>query len=92
MPQDALAVYLMGDPAFVVTPTAHNERYKIVVHYADRDLLQSGWLVGEQTIANTGGVVAAHMGSGKIVLIGFRAQHRAQTYGTFKLLFNNLIG
>jgi hypothetical protein len=91
MPQDALAVYLMGNPAFALTPTAHNERYEIVVRYADRDLLQSGWLVGEQNIAGTAGVVAAHMGTGKIVLIGFRAQHRAQTYGTFKLLFNTLI-
>ena len=92
MPSDALAVYLMGSPAFVLTPTAHNERYEVIVRYADRDLLQSGWLVGEETLARTGGVVAAHMGSGKFVLIGFRAQHRAQTYGTFKLLFNTLIG
>lgn len=92
MPADALAVYLMGNPAFALTPTAHNERYEIVVKYADRDLLQSGWLIGEDTLARTGGVVAAHLGSGKIVLIGFRTQHRAQTYGTFKLLFNNLIG
>ncbi len=91
MPQDALAVYLMGSPAFVLTPTQHNERYEVVARYADRDLLQSGWLVGEDTIAKTGGVVAAHVGSGKIVLIGFRTQHRAQTYGTYKLLFNTLI-
>jgi hypothetical protein len=91
MPQNALAVYLMGNPAFILTPTAHNERYEVVARYADRDLLESGWLVGEGTLAKTGGVVVAHMGVGKIVLIGFRAQHRAQTYGTFKLLFNNLI-
>ena len=91
MPSDALAVYLMGDPAFILTPTAHNERYEMVVRYAERDLLQSGWLVGEDNLAGTGGVVAAHMGAGKIVLIGFRAQHRAQTYGTYKLLFNTLI-
>ncbi len=91
MPQDALAVYLMGNPAFILTPTAHNERYEIVARYADRDLLQSGWLVGEDTLAKTGAVVTAKVGTGKIVLIGFRAQHRAQTYGTFKLLFNNLI-
>ena len=91
MPQDAFAVYLMGNPAFVLTPTAHNERYEVVVRYADRDLLQSGWLVGEDTIARTAGVVAAHMGSGKIVLLGFRTQHRAQTHGPYKLLFNTLI-
>ncbi len=91
MPQDALAVYLMGNPAFILTPTAHNERYEIVAHYADRNLLESGWLVGEDTLARTGGVVAAHVGVGKIVLIGFRTQHRAQTYGTFKFLFNTLI-
>jgi hypothetical protein len=91
MPQDAFAVYLMGSPAFVLTPTQHNERYEVIARYADRDLLQSGWLVGEDTIARTGGVVAAHVGTGKIVLIGFRTQHRAQTYGTFKLMFNALI-
>ena len=91
MPRDALAVYLMGNPAFVLTPTEHNERYEIVARYVDRDLLQSGWLVGEDTIARTGGVVTAHMGTGKIMLIGFRTQHSAQTYGAFKFLFNTLI-
>jgi hypothetical protein len=91
MPEDALAVYLMGNPAFLLTPTAHNERYEVPVRYVDRDLLQSGWLVGEDALAKTGAVVTAHVGIGKIVLIGFRTQHRAQTYGTFKLLFNSLI-
>jgi hypothetical protein len=91
MPEDAYAIYLMGNPAFTLTPTAHNERYEVVVRYADRDILQSGWLIGEQEIASTAGVIAAHMGTGKIVLIGFRTQHRAQAYGTFKLLFNTLI-
>ena len=92
MPANGLAVYLSGNPAFEITPTQFNENYEIVVSYADRDLLQSGWLVGEQTLTKKAAMVAAKSGKGRVVLIGFRTQHRAQTYGTFKLLFNSLIG
>jgi hypothetical protein len=91
MPSEGLALYMSGNPAFEITPTDHNERYEIVVRYADRDLLESGWLIGEETLAKKAAMVAAQQGNGRVVLIGFRAQHRAQTYGTFKLLFNALL-
>jgi len=68
-----------------------NEPCQAVVRYADRDLLQSGWLVGEKTIAKKPAMISARYKEGWIVLIGFRTQHRAQTHGTFKLLFNALI-
>jgi hypothetical protein len=91
MPAEGLAVYLSGNPAFEIMPTDYNERYETVVRYADRDLLQSGWLIGEQTLAKKAAMVSAKYGEGKVVLIGFRTQHRAQTDGTFKLLFNALV-
>ena len=37
-------------------------------------------------------MVSAKVEKGRVIVIGFRAQHRAQTYGMFKLLFNALIG
>jgi len=90
MPKEAYALYLSGDPVFQIAPSSSNEHYSVIVSYQDRDILQSGWLVGEGNITGKAAMVSAEMGKGKVILIGFRAQHRAQTYGTFKLLFNSL--
>ncbi len=48
-------------------------------------------MIGEDLIADKAAMVVADYGEGRVVLIGFRAQHRAQTYGTFKLVFNALV-
>jgi hypothetical protein len=48
-------------------------------------------LLGEDAIANRAAVVSVKKGSGTVLMIGFRAQHRAQTHGTFKLFFNALL-
>ncbi len=89
MPSHGLALYL-DSPAFEITaPSA--EDYQTIVRYEDRDLLQSGWLVGEENLTRRAAMVSAKLGQGKVVLIGFPAQHRAQTHGTYKLLFNSLV-
>jgi hypothetical protein len=90
MPSEGLVLF-WSSPAFEIVPSLHNERYETVVRYADRDLLQSGWLIGEEHIARKAGMVVARRGKGEVVLIGFRTQNRAQTHGTFKLLFNALL-
>ena len=90
MPSDGLVLY-WSSPAFAIIPSQHNERYETVVRYKDRELLQSGWLIGEEHLSNLAAMVNAQYGKGQVVLIGFRTQHRCQTHGTFKLLFNALI-
>ncbi|SEG36583.1 Zinc carboxypeptidase [Bryocella elongata] len=91
MPSDALALYLQGDPVFDIPSNNSSEKYSVIVSYGKRDILQSGWLVGEGNITGKAAMLSAEMGKGKVVLVGFRTQHRAQTYGTFKLLFNSLV-
>jgi hypothetical protein len=59
-----------------------------VGRYAARDVLMSGWLEGERVIAGRDAVLVARVALGRVVLIGFRAQHRAQAHATFRLLFN----
>jgi hypothetical protein len=91
MPVRALGVFLQGNMAFDLSNAA-NENYHVIARYADREILQSGWLVGEQNLSKKAAMVSAGVGKGQVLVVGFRAQHRAQTYGTFKLLFNALIG
>ena len=54
------------------------------------DILLSGWINGAERLQRRAAAVALTYGKGKIVLLGFRVQHRAQTEGTYKLLFNAL--
>ncbi|HEY6329680.1 MAG TPA: hypothetical protein VI756_10090, partial [Blastocatellia bacterium] len=73
--------------AFDITDPAHA---RSVVRYIDDDPLRSGWLLGPKYIEGKSALVDAEMGRGQVVLIGFRTQHRAQTWGTFKFLFNSI--
>jgi hypothetical protein len=90
MPDEGLVVNF-SSPAFEVIPGIHNENYITVVRYKENDLLKSGWLIGEKTVAKKQAMLSAKYGEGEVVLIGFRVQHRNQTDGTFKLLFNTII-
>jgi hypothetical protein len=89
MPEDAL-VLMWNNQAFEIMPTESNENYEVIVQYPEKDLLRSGWLIGENKIAEKLAMVSAKYGKGLVVLIGFKAQHRSQTWGTFKLLFKTL--
>ena len=62
-----------------------------IARYADKDVLVSGWLEGESVIAGKPGVVQLPVGSGRVVLLGFPVQHRAQSLATFRLLFNAIL-
>jgi hypothetical protein len=91
MPGGGLVVYFTGNPVFEISSTQKAEQYEVFARYAPRDLLESGWLVGEAHLAGKAAAVAAKHGQGRVILLGFRPQHRAQTHATFKLVFNALL-
>jgi hypothetical protein len=74
--------------AFEITDT---QRARSVARYIEANPLRSGWLLGPGYIAGKSALVDVSLGEGHIVLFGFRTQHRAQTWGTFKLLFNSIL-
>jgi hypothetical protein len=67
------------------------EMVQTVARYADKDLLMSGWLEGGDAIAGRAAVLEARVGTGRVVVMGFRVQHRGQSLATFRLLFNALL-
>ena len=61
----------------------------VVARYADTALVESGRIrSGEALIAGKPAIVEVRYGRGHIVLLGFRVHRNAQTYGTFRFLFN----
>jgi Zinc carboxypeptidase len=86
------AAYFANSPAFETRPPDPRFRRTIVARYPDDagDVLVSGYLQGGERLARRAAVVDFEVGAGRVVLFGFRPQHRAQPLATFKLLFNAL--
>jgi hypothetical protein len=86
---DSAALYFTNSLTLDV-PTS--SRAQVIARYPARgeDILLSGYLQGGAQIAGKAAVVSAPLGSGSVVLFGFRPLYRAQSVGTFKMLFNAL--
>jgi hypothetical protein len=84
-----------GDAELLVSAFAFEitdpQRARSVARYVDGNPLRSGWLLGPQFVAGKSALVDVTLGKGRVVLFGFRTQHRAQTWGTFKFLFNSIL-
>jgi hypothetical protein len=83
---DAVDVYYDNNPSFALQDTADVKR----VAWFSGDLLRSGWALGEKRLDGTASVIDAKVGKGRVMLMGPVVTQRAQTAGTFKLLFNGL--
>ena len=72
-------------------PGAEMERWVLATYpAAQRDILLSGWVNGLDRLEKRAAAVATTFGKGRLVLLGFRPQHRAQTPATFPFVFNAL--
>ena len=92
------AAYFARSYAFDIIENATEEtrigpaigKPEIVAAYDGTITLLSGWILGEEYLQNKAALVSVPYGEGRVVLYGFRVQHRAQPHGTFRLLFNGI--
>lgn len=85
--RDQVAGYFTNSSAFEVSDPA---KVRTIARYAEKDVLLSGWMLGEKFVAGKTALAETDFGKGKIVLFAFRPQHRGQSWATFPLLFNAL--
>jgi hypothetical protein len=89
LPEQVYA-FVTDSIAFQTIPPGPEMTRRVLVSFPDaaEDIPASGWILGAEQLERKSAVVVFGYGKGKIVLLGFRVQHRAQTDGTYKFLFN----
>jgi hypothetical protein len=87
MPAEATVVF-ENNTAFEAAPGFSYTNLRVIARFPGSDLLQSGWMRGEEYLRDRIGAAEITYHKGRVVLIGFRPQFRAQSHNTFKLLFN----
>lgn len=73
---------------FARSPAWEADGEYVVARYPAVDPLMSGWLLGGGLLANKASLLEIPVGFGRVVLIGFHPHFRAQTRGTYKIVFN----
>jgi hypothetical protein len=91
MPAEAAAMFYQSLAYTTRIPSTGDWERRVVASYSEDDILLRGGILGEDVIAQKAAVIDAKYKKGHIVLIGFRCQHRAQTHGTYKFIFNALL-
>jgi hypothetical protein len=81
-------------PAYFINSSAYelsdSSKVKSIAKYAEKDLLLSGWILGEKYALGKTAIAESDFGKGKLILFAFRPQHRGQSFGTFPFIFNAL--
>ena len=83
----SMPAYFINSSAFAATSDAN---VRVVARYAKENVLLSGWLLGEDKLRGQIALAEVSVGKGRIVLFGFRPQHRGQTWGTLPFIWNAL--
>jgi hypothetical protein len=84
---ETLPAYFINSSAFVAAPDAN---VRVIARYAKENVLLSGWLLGEDKLRGQIALAEVGVGKGRVVLFGFRPQHRGQSWGTLSFIWNAL--
>ena len=90
MPEQGAAVFVRSMALEIGGSFAGENAPVAIAKYPDGPILMSGFIKGEKYLKNRVSAAEAPLGEGRVILLCFGLQTRAQPHGTFKLLFNSL--
>jgi hypothetical protein len=84
-----VAAWFQGGPGFEVLDSS---AVRVIGRWPvdPARVLLSGWVLHPERIAGKAGLLEVRLGTGRVVLFGFRPQYRGQSLATYSLLFNSL--
>jgi len=86
---DKTDVYFDESPVFRLQPAAQlSGQIKPLAWFSSASPLRSGWAWGQSYLKDGITAFEAQMGKGKLLVFGPEINFRAQTYGSFRWLFN----
>ena len=85
----AWPVFFESDQAYRLRPGFGIDT-EVAARYPRQNILQSGWLLGEDYLKDQANVVSFRVGKGYVVTYGSQIDFRTQPRATFKLLFNGM--
>ena len=83
-------VLFNNSPVFELKPEAKLQGLQVLSWFDSRSPLKSGWAWGQSYLEDGITAFSAPIGKGMLFVYGPEISYRAQSHGTFKMLFNNL--
>ena len=84
---ESVPAYFINSSAYTAAADAN---VRVIARYAKENVLLSGWLLGEDKLRGQIALAEVGVGKGRVVVFGFRPQHRGQAWGTLPFIWNAL--
>jgi hypothetical protein len=84
---EAWPIFFESDQAYRLRP-GFGVDTTVVSRYPRENVLQSGWLLGEEYLKDQANIVSFRIGKGYVVTYGSQVDFRTQPRATFRLIFN----
>ncbi|HXD31678.1 MAG TPA: M14 family metallopeptidase [Pyrinomonadaceae bacterium] len=82
--RSSVDAYFINSSAFETTGSG----VRVIAHYEKENLLRSGWLLGEEKLRGQIALAEVAVKKGRVIVFGFRPQHRGQAWGTLPFIWN----